>query len=113
MSETKPLSALSRFVIGGAAGMCASSIMHPLDLIKVRMQMSGVAGVKKEHKSVFHAFINVTRNEGLLALYDGLTATLFRQASYTAVRLGVFTNLKEYYKEKNGEHTTENKFFCK
>ena len=102
-SESKPLPAFSRFIIGGAAGMCASSIMHPLDLIKIRMQVSGMAGKKKEHKNFVHAFMNVTRNEGPLALYNGLSATLFRNASYTSVRLGVFTNLKEYYKEANGD----------
>ncbi|XP_065651853.1 mitochondrial 2-oxoglutarate/malate carrier protein [Hydra vulgaris] len=100
--ENKPLPTLSRFFIGGAAGMCASSIVHPLDLIKTRMQMSGI-GERREHRSIVHTFMSVMRREGPLAFYNGISATLFRNASYTSVRLGVFTNLKEYYKESNGE----------
>ena len=101
--EIKPLPILSNFVIGGAAGICASSVIHPLDLIKVRMQMSGIKGIQKEYKSAIHAFIYISRTEGPFALYNGLSAAIFRQSSYTAVRLGVFTNLKEYFKGANGD----------
>lgn len=34
------------------------------------------------------------KNEGVLALYSGLSAALARQASYTTLRLGLYDLLK-------------------
>lgn len=40
---------------------------------------------------------NVIKNEGFSGLYVGLSAGLFRQASYTTVRMGVFNSLLDRY----------------
>lgn len=37
--------------------------------------------------------------EGFLALYNGLSASLLRQATYSTVRFGVYEELKEVYSE--------------
>lgn len=37
--------------------------------------------------------------EGFLALYNGLSASLLRQATYSTVRFGVYEELKEVYRE--------------
>lgn len=76
--------------------MAATLFVQPLDLIKNRMQLSGEGGVAKEHKTSFHAFRSIVKNEGLFGLYTGLSAGLFRQASYTTVRMGVYTSLFEW-----------------
>ena len=91
-----------RFIMGGGAGMAATCFVQPLDLVKTRMQMSGVAGAAREHKTALHALVNISRKEGPLALYNGLSAGLLRQASYTTVRLGVYTNLMDYFKGPDG-----------
>lgn len=70
--------------------MMASVIVQPLDLIKNRMQLSGMGGGQKEYKTSLHAARSIVANEGLLALYNGLTAGLLRQATYTTTRLGVY-----------------------
>lgn len=82
--------------------MGATCIVQPLDLVKTRMQMSGVGGASKEHASAIHALKNIVRTEGALALYTGLSAGLARQASYTTVRLGVFTSLMDHFKNPDG-----------
>ena len=83
--------------------MAATLFVQPLDLIKNRMQLSGEGGGAKEHKTSFHAFRAILKNEGLGGLYTGLSAGLLRQASYTTVRLGVYTTLFEI---ASGEFTT-------
>lgn len=65
----------------------------------------GAGGAAKEHKTSFHVLRAVIKNEGVFALYNGLSAGLLRQASYTTVRMGVYTSLfdkvtREYYDGK-------------
>jgi solute carrier family 25 oxoglutarate transporter 11 len=64
-----------------------------MDLLKNRMQMSGEGGAARQYKSTFHAFKSIVRSEGLFAVYNGLSAGLLRQATYTTTRLGVYTYL--------------------
>jgi len=75
--------------------MSATLFVQPLDLIKNRMQLSGMGGGAKEHKTSFHLLASVLKNEGITGIYTGLSAGLLRQASYTTTRLGIYTWLFE------------------
>lgn len=99
MSDNKVIPNYARFMMGGAAGMAATCFVQPLDLVKTRMQMSGVGGGVREHKTAFHALANITRSEGPMALYNGLSAGLLRQATYTTARLGIYTSLMDNFKK--------------
>ena len=77
--------------------MGATVFVQPLDLVKNRMQLSGAGGGKKEYKTSFHAISSILRNEGLFAMYSGLSAGLLRQATYTTTRLGIYTWLFEMF----------------
>ncbi|UYV68557.1 SLC25A11 [Cordylochernes scorpioides] len=59
------------------------------------MQLSGMGGAAKEHKTSLHLIRSVIQQEGFFGLYAGLSAGLLRQASYTTVRMGVYTSLFE------------------
>lgn len=83
-------------------GMGATVFVQPLDLVKNRMQMSGVGGAAKAHKSSLHAIASILRQEGVFGVYNGLSAGLLRQATYTTTRLGVFTSLMERFKSPDG-----------
>lgn len=78
------------FVNGGIAGMVATTVIQPIDMVKVRLQLAG-EGVKTGPKSTP---LSVTRD--IIAsgkardLYTGLSAGLLRQAVYTTARLGFF-----------------------
>lgn len=78
--------------------MGATVFVQPLDLVKNRMQLSGVGGAKKEYKNTFDALTNILRNEGVVGIYKGLGAGLMRQATYTTTRLGVYTGLNDAYR---------------
>ncbi|GMT14708.1 hypothetical protein PFISCL1PPCAC_6005, partial [Pristionchus fissidentatus] len=85
-----------KFLFGGTAGMGATLVVQPLDLVKNRMQLSGTSG-KKEYRSSIHALTSIIKNEGVRTIYTGLSAGLLRQASYTTVRLGIYTWLFEKF----------------
>ncbi|KAL0130822.1 hypothetical protein PUN28_002439 [Cardiocondyla obscurior] len=89
MSNQKTVPNGIKFLIGGTSGMAATCFVQPLDLIKNRMQLSGT---KTSTLTVTSAIL---KNEGVLALYSGLSAGLMRQATYTTTRLGIYTWLME------------------
>lgn len=70
--------------------MVAASCTHPLDLAKVRMQTAKVRG-----STMLGTLWGVIRNEGFLHIYNGLSASLLRQATYSTTRFGVYEYLKE------------------
>ncbi|KAJ7558648.1 hypothetical protein O6H91_04G051900 [Diphasiastrum complanatum] len=84
--QEKPTSkiwaSIKPFANGGLAGMGATCVIQPVDMIKVRIQLGqGTASqVAKQ----------VVKQEGFGALYKGLSAGLLRQATYTTARLGTF-----------------------
>jgi solute carrier family 25 oxoglutarate transporter 11 len=97
-----------KFVFGGSAGMGATLIVQPLDLVKNRMQLSGVGG-KSEHKTSIHVMRNILKNEGFMGFYAGLSAGLLRQATYTTTRLGVY----QYIFERFSRDGNRPNFFAK
>ncbi|KAI8439833.1 hypothetical protein MSG28_013500 [Choristoneura fumiferana] len=84
-----------KFAFGGLAGMAATCVVQPLDLIKTRMQLSGGA------RSSFAVAGEIVAREGFVSLYTGLSAGLLRQATYTTTRLGVYNILFDWHKERN------------
>ncbi|EDV92694.1 mitochondrial 2-oxoglutarate/malate carrier protein [Drosophila grimshawi] len=106
MSEQKETSkrvtppAFSKYLIGGASGMGATMCVQPLDLVKNRMQIAGAGSGKKEYRNSFHCIQTVVKREGPLALYQGISAALLRQATYTTGRLGMYTYLNEEYRTR-------------
>ncbi|KAL8715708.1 MAG: hypothetical protein Q9220_000375 [cf. Caloplaca sp. 1 TL-2023] len=88
------------FVNGGLAGMTATTVIQPVDMIKVRLQLAG-EGAKTGPKP---SAIGVTRDiiaQGKVAdLYTGLSAGLLRQAVYTTARLGFFDTFMNTLKSR-------------
>ncbi|CAH8648471.1 unnamed protein product [Dicrocoelium dendriticum] len=88
---------VSRWYFGGLASGLAAGITHPLDLIKVCMQTPGAA-----NPTFIRVAIRVVQSDGLLGLYNGLSASLLRQATYSLPRFGLY----EMYKNKAGADLT-------
>uniref|UniRef100_A0A7R9YVR0 Uncharacterized protein n=2 Tax=Chlamydomonas euryale TaxID=1486919 RepID=A0A7R9YVR0_9CHLO len=87
-SEYKPPAAwlaAKPFVNGGLSGMAATCIIQPIDMVKVRLQLGETGGP-------LAVGMKIAKNEGVGALYKGLSAGLLRQATYTTARLGIFNN---------------------
>ncbi|RZF47237.1 hypothetical protein LSTR_LSTR004946 [Laodelphax striatellus] len=80
-----------RFIMGGSAGMGATLFVQPLDLLKNRMQLSGMGADAKVKKTSIQMFGEILKTEGITGMYSGLSAGLMRQATYTTTRLGVYT----------------------
>ncbi|KAI2628569.1 mitochondrial carrier domain-containing protein [Hypoxylon sp. NC1633] len=88
--HTPVMRAALPFVNGGLSGMVATTVIQPVDMIKVRLQLAGegiASGPKPTPLSVTR---DILAQGKVLDLYTGLSAGLLRQAVYTTARLGFF-----------------------
>ncbi|CAG7823715.1 unnamed protein product [Allacma fusca] len=76
---------VSRWYFGGIASSAAACVTHPLDLLKVHLQtqQEGKMGIVPQT-------VNIIRKQGILALYNGLSASLLRQLTYSTTRFGIY-----------------------
>ncbi|CAD6993553.1 mitochondrial dicarboxylate carrier [Ceratitis capitata] len=73
-----------RWYFGGIASAGAACCTHPLDLIKVTLQ------TQQGKLSVLQLTVKVVREQGVLALYNGLSASVLRQMTYSMTRFGIY-----------------------
>ncbi|KAJ2645247.1 Mitochondrial succinate-fumarate transporter [Coemansia sp. RSA 1694] len=102
MSATKPqiatkTSLSTHLLAGGAAGLAEAMCCHPLDTIKVRMQLKNsrrAAIDASAPKSFLGVGQRIVQREGVRALYKGLGAVVSGIVPKMAIRFSSF----EYYK---------------
>lgn len=82
---------LPKWYFGGCASALAACVTHPLDLLKVHLQ---TAKSTKEFSLVQRTF-KIIQVQGYSALYNGLSASLFRQMTYSTTRFGLYEILKQ------------------
>ncbi|KAH3673637.1 hypothetical protein WICMUC_003540 [Wickerhamomyces mucosus] len=92
----QPLSILA----GASAGAVESFVVVPFELIKIRVQDRN-----SPYKSVPDAFFKTVRNEGVLALYNGLEATLWRHIVWNAGYFGIIHQIRALLPE--AENSTQ------
>ncbi|KAH8895223.1 mitochondrial carrier [Thozetella sp. PMI_491] len=78
------------FINGGAAGMIATTIIQPVDMIKVHLQLAGEGGISGAKASPLSVTRKILAHGRVADLYTGISAGLLRQAIYTTARLGLF-----------------------
>ena len=76
--------------------MGATSIIQPIDMIKVRIQLRGES---KGKTSPIDVAKEIYHQGGVKAFYRGIDSALARQAVYASLRIGLYysiNNLKKY-----------------
>jgi len=76
------------------AGLVATTICSPVDVIKTRV-MNSSASV--ESRSALSIFVSTVRNEGPAALFKGWTPAFVRLAPHTIVTFMVFEQFKKLH----------------
>jgi solute carrier family 25 uncoupling protein 8/9 len=78
----------------GALGICVAS---PTDLVKVRLQAEGrlPAGAARRYPSAVAAYGIIAKQEGIAALWTGLTPNVARSAVINAAELASYDQVKE------------------
>lgn len=75
---------VSKWYFGGLASAGAACFTHPLDLIKVTLQ------TQQGKLSVIQLTGKVVREQGVFAFYNGISASLMRQLTYSTTRFGIY-----------------------
>jgi solute carrier family 25 oxoglutarate transporter 11 len=78
------------FINGGLAGMVATTVIQPVDMIKVRIQLAGEGKAGGPKATPLSVTREILASGKALDLYTGISAGLLRQAVYTTARLGFF-----------------------
>uniref|UniRef100_A0A8C9TW31 Mitochondrial dicarboxylate carrier n=1 Tax=Scleropages formosus TaxID=113540 RepID=A0A8C9TW31_SCLFO len=81
---------ISRWYFGGLASCGAACCTHPLDLLKVHLQTQQEVKMRMTGMA-----LHVVRNDGFLALYNGLSASLCRQMSYSLTRFAIYETVRD------------------
>lgn len=88
------------FIYGGLASITAEFGTFPIDTTKTRLQVQGQKMDKTlnqlRYRGMIDAFIKISREEGLRALYSGIWPAVLRQATYGTIKFGTYYTLKKY-----------------
>jgi hypothetical protein len=84
---------LHSFLIGSLSKVLADTFTFPLGLVKTRYESGNY-----NYKSISHAFLKITKNDGFFGLYKGFYATLARDITYSGVYYTLYTKIKSLAK---------------
>ncbi|XP_015735311.1 mitochondrial dicarboxylate carrier isoform X1 [Coturnix japonica] len=82
---------VSRWYFGGIASCGAACCTHPLDLLKVHLQTQQEVKMR-----MMGMALRVVRTDGVLALYNGLSASLCRQMTYSLTRFAIYETARDH-----------------
>lgn len=85
---TQPLAILT----GATAGATESFVVVPFELVKIRLQDRASAG---KYSGIADVVVKTVKNEGPLALYNGLESTLWRHILWNAGYFGCIFQVKQ------------------
>ncbi|KAJ9618305.1 Mitochondrial succinate-fumarate transporter [Taxawa tesnikishii (nom. ined.)] len=103
--ESGKVSSKATFTAGLAAGVTeAVAVVTPMEVVKIRLQaqhhsMADPLDVPK-YRNAAHALYTVVKEEGVGALYRGVSLTALRQGSNQAVNFTAYTELKAWLQSR-------------
>lgn len=86
----QPTKKVGSWYFGGCASAMAAACTHPLDLIKVHLQTQ-----QKKELGMIGMGVRVFKQDGFLALYNGISASILRQLTYSMTRFGMYETYKQ------------------
>uniref|UniRef100_A0A915MUS4 Mitochondrial 2-oxodicarboxylate carrier n=1 Tax=Meloidogyne javanica TaxID=6303 RepID=A0A915MUS4_MELJA len=78
-----------QLIAGGTAGMIEVSLMHPLDLVKTRLQIGG-----RHYKGLLDCFGQIIKKEGPLGFYKGILPPILAETPKRAIKFATFDQYK-------------------
>ncbi|XP_009574468.1 PREDICTED: solute carrier family 25 member 43 [Fulmarus glacialis] len=82
---------------GSLAGMVATIVTYPTDVIKTRLIVQN--RLEPSYKGILHAFYKIYHQEGLLALYRGVSPAILGAVPFSAGSFFVYINLDKIWRE--------------
>ncbi|KAK3316436.1 mitochondrial carrier domain-containing protein [Apodospora peruviana] len=92
---------------GASAGATEAFVVVPFELVKIRLQDKASAG---KYNGMIDVVMKTVRNEGILAMYNGLESTLWRHILWNAGYFGCIFQVRELIPKattKKGQTTND------
>lgn len=86
------------FALAGVSGASGWMFVHPFDVAKVQMQINKEAGA-----TLMSTCKTIIAGEGVRGMYAGLNFALWRQATYTTSRMGLYDVLSGFAAQRSDD----------
>ena len=87
-------------ITGASAGATEAFVVVPFELVKIRLQDRASAG---KYNGMVDCVLKIVKEEGPLAMYNGLESTLWRHILWNAGYFGVIFQIKSLLPEAKGK----------
>jgi Mitochondrial carrier protein len=88
----------------GSSAVITVTGIHPIDVVKTRLQVSGQGTRNYKALGISGTVKTIFKEEGIQAFWKGIGAAWLREASYTSLRLGLYSPIKKVMNVKNDSH---------
>ncbi|XP_067937068.1 mitochondrial substrate carrier family protein ucpB-like [Watersipora subatra] len=86
------------FMTGGLANSCGQTVAHPIDVIKVRLQLDNEltsdSEAPRKYKGMFRGVRTLVLEEGFMAIWKGWKAAMVREMSFGGLRFMFYEPIK-------------------
>ncbi|KAG0328407.1 hypothetical protein BGZ99_005422 [Dissophora globulifera] len=86
-------------VSGVAAGFLSTTLTHPFDMLKTRMQLKPA-----EYKNVFQGARKVLMEEGAIGFLDGILVRTIRKSIHSAITWTVYEEVVRWHLARKADH---------
>jgi len=94
ISKKREPSTLVNFATSGLGGLIGWVFIHPFNTVAIRMNLATVSGGGPS-LSLFPFISKTVKRDGIMTLYNGLSAGLLRQLFYATSRFGLFEVIRD------------------
>lgn len=83
------------FVSGASAGLMATSVTYPFDLLRTRFAVQGASGSAHVYRSLPYAVWHIQKHEGITGFFRGLTPALISVVPYMGLIFSSYTQSRK------------------
>ena len=94
--SVKDLSLIETSIAGGTAGCISWIVNYPIDVVKTRIQSSGLPN-QPNYKGIMDCFIKIIKADGVRGMYRGLAPALVRAFLNSCTLLPAMTYTRNYW----------------
>jgi len=94
--QNKAVSFKQKLFAGSLAGICGTSVVYPLDIIKTNLQTTRLPGSSSVIAATKNIALSIFRERGFTGFYKGFGACLVGIAPEKALKLAVNDSVKDY-----------------
>ncbi|XP_033116227.1 mitochondrial folate transporter/carrier-like [Anneissia japonica] len=91
------------FVAGISGGVLSTLVLHPFDLLKIRLQVNDGMHVRPTYTGFVQAFQSVVKTQGFFGLYQGVTPNIWGAGASWGFYFFFYNAIKNYMQGDEGK----------